>query len=144
MRNNVRLFACVIAHALFASRRCRISSVGIILTTEQRRFARDLRVNRTKPEDRLWQALRGRKLEGLKFRRQVHLLDYTVDFLCIERHLVVELDGAHHDDQRDYDTERTATIEAMRFMILRFPNEQVMGDLDPVWREIAAAVGKLD
>ncbi|MGJ4858946.1 endonuclease domain-containing protein [Labrys sp. La1] len=118
--------------------------MGIILATEQRRFARHLRVNRTKPEDRLWQALRGRKLEGLKFRRQVPLLDYTVDFLCIERHLVVELDGVHHDDQRDYDAKRAAAIEAMGFIVLRFPNEQVMGELDPVLRETAAAAGKLD
>lgn len=121
-----------------------ISTSDAALTTEQRYFARQLRANRTKPEDRLWQALRGRKLEGLKFRRQVPLAGYIVDFLCIERHLVVELDGAHHEDQHAYDAKRTAEIEAMGFIVLRFLNEEVAGDLDPALRQILAAVGMLD
>ncbi|MDQ0395425.1 endonuclease domain-containing protein [Labrys monachus] len=109
------------------------------MTTEPRSFARRLRASQTDVENRLWQALRGRKLDGLKFRRQVPLLAYTVDFLCAERRLIIELDGKQHDWHGAYDMERTAEIEAMGFMILRFRNEQLTGDLDPVLQEILQA-----
>ena len=64
------------------------------MTTEPRQFARNLRKAPTSAEDALWQALRDRRFQGLKFKRQVPLLGYTVDFLCFERKLIVEVDGA--------------------------------------------------
>ncbi|MDQ0395941.1 endonuclease domain-containing protein [Labrys monachus] len=109
------------------------------MTSEQRLFARQLRANQTDVEGRLWQALRGRRLQGLKFRRQVPLLAYTVDFVCLEKRLVIELDGKQHDWHREYDEERTAAIEASGFAVLRFTNEQLKGDLDPVLQEILRA-----
>ncbi len=59
------------------------------MTSEQRQFARRLRRQATEPEDILWSLLRDRRLDGLKFRRQL-LLGYTVDFVCIDRRLIVE------------------------------------------------------
>ncbi|MDQ0474549.1 endonuclease domain-containing protein [Labrys wisconsinensis] len=107
------------------------------MATEHRQFARHLRARATKAEDVLWQAVRGRRLAGLKFRRQVPLLAYTVDFLCIERRLIVELDGRHHGWSREYDAERTSELEARGFIVLRFPNALVFGDIDLVRSRIA-------
>ena len=102
------------------------------LTTTQRQFVRTLRRQATSAEDVLWQALRGRRLSGLKFRRQVPLLTSTVDFACIERRLVVELDGRQHEWQAEYDGKRTQEIGSQGFEIVRFANRDVLDDLDAV------------
>jgi very-short-patch-repair endonuclease len=82
------------------------------LTTEPRRFARHLRRHATAAEDKLWQALRSRRLAGLKWRRQVPLLAYTVDFLCVSAKLVVEVDGASHAVGRARSPDRRALTPA--------------------------------
>src|SRR5688500_18434105 len=67
-----------------------------------RAFARAMRDDSTKAENVLWQALRGRQLEGLKFKRQVPLDGYILDFVCFEARLIVEVDGGQHSEsQRD-------------------------------------------
>ncbi|AWN45980.1 hypothetical protein DK419_06355 [Methylobacterium terrae] len=109
------------------------------MAREPRQFARILRQQATSAEDRLWTALRGRRLHGLKFKRQVPLLLYTVDFLCLERKLIVELDGRQHEWHRDYDAKRTEEIERLGFCLLRFKNEDVLSDLDAVLHRIADA-----
>jgi very-short-patch-repair endonuclease len=111
-------------------------------TSEPRRFARDLRKVPTAAEDTLWQALRGRRLNGLKFKRQVPVLAYTVDFLCFERKLIVEIDGKQHDWYASYDRRRTEEIESQGFTVLRFTNEQVLTDLDFVLKTVAAAAAR--
>ena len=105
---------------------------------EHQHFARKLRRQATKPEDILWALLRGRRFGSVKFRRQVPLLDYTVDFLSFERRLVIELDGRQHDVQRDYDIARSDEIERHGFMLIRFRNEDVLNDLDAVIARIGA------
>ena len=110
------------------------------MTTEQRRFARKLRRQATPAEAVVWALLRDRRLDGLKFRRQVPLLRYTVDFLCIERRLIVELDGVQHDHEQDYDAARTQEIERHGFTVLRFTNRQVLDDRDAVVAAIRAAL----
>ena len=113
------------------------------MTTEQRRFARSLRVRSTRPEDVLWELVRDRGIDGLKFRRQVPLLAYTVDFICIDRKLIIELDGKQHGWERDYDAARTAEIERHGFVVLRFTNAQVLDDRDAVLAIIrSAAAGR--
>jgi very-short-patch-repair endonuclease len=102
------------------------------MTTEQRQFARDLRKAPTGAEDTLLQALRGRRFMNLKFRRQVPLLSYTIDFICLELRLALEIDGTHHDRQREYDRRRTKEIETQSFQLLRFSNDQVADDLQSV------------
>jgi very-short-patch-repair endonuclease len=111
------------------------------MTTEQQRFARRLRAQSTEPEDILWNLLRAGRLDGLKFRRQVPLLGYTVDFLCFQRKLVVELDGRQHDAEHDYDAARTLEIERHGFMVIRFRNEMVLNDRDAVVARIREAAG---
>jgi very-short-patch-repair endonuclease len=110
------------------------------MTTEHRRFARGLRTRQTKPEDILWDVLRGRRLDGLKFRRQVPLLSYTVDFVCSDRKLIVELDGRQHGWEASYDEIRTREIEQYGFKLIRFSNGQVLNDLDFVIGHIRDAV----
>ncbi|HZW47612.1 MAG TPA: DUF559 domain-containing protein [Microvirga sp.] len=109
------------------------------MVKEPRRFARNLRKTPTSAEDVLWQALRGRRCRGLKFRRQVPLLSYTVDFCCVERRLIVEIDGKQHEWYAEYDARRTQEIERHGFAIIRFTNGEVMSDLESVLTRIARA-----
>ncbi len=96
--------------------------------------ARALRVEQTPEERLLWDALRERKLEGCKFRRQHPLGSHILDFVCVERRLAVELDGAHHakEDQHRYDRERTEHLEQYGYRVIRFSNSAVLADLDSV------------
>lgn len=109
-----------------------------LMTTEQRSFARRLRRRATPAEEVAWALLRNRRLDGLRFRRQVPLLGYTVDF--IERRLIVELDGVQHDHEQEYDAARTQEIERHGFTVLRFANRQVLDDRDAVVAAIRSAL----
>jgi Uncharacterized protein conserved in bacteria len=109
------------------------------MTTEPRQFARNLRKVPTSAEDVLWQALRGRRFQGLKFKRQVPLLGYTVDFLCFERKLIAEVDGRQHGWFAEYDARRTEEIERNGFVVLRFTNADVSNDLESVLMRIGEA-----
>ena len=111
------------------------------MTTEQRQFARQLRGHATKPEYILWSLLRNRQLDGLKFRRQVPLLGYTVDFICVDRKLIVEIDGRQHRWEADYDAARTEEIERHGFKVVRFSNAEVVDDRDAVIAAIRRAIG---
>jgi len=114
------------------------------MTSEPRQFARRLRKTLTSAEDVLWQALRGRRFQNLKFKRQVPFLNYTVDFLCFERKLIIELDGKQHEWFSDYDAKRTEEIERHGFMVLRFTNGDVLSDLENVLMRIGRAVAYPD
>ena len=101
---------------------------------------RDARKAPTEPEHRLWQILRNRQLSGLKFRRQVWLGPYIVDFLCAQIALVVEIDGDTHaaPDAQAYDKRRTTLLEAEGYRICRFGNDDVMTNIDGVAAAIVA------
>jgi very-short-patch-repair endonuclease len=73
--------------------------------------AKELRNNPTEAERILWQHLRLRQLGGLKFRRQQPLGNYIVDFVCLGKRLVVEVDGGQHNSQHSYDEQRDAWLE---------------------------------
>lgn len=75
--------------------------------------ARRLRREQTRPEAILWALVRGRRLAGFKFRRQVPIDRYVADFVCAEARVIVELDGGFHDDEQTQirDLERTAILE---------------------------------
>lgn len=91
-----------------------------------RSFARAMRSDATKAENLLWQALRNRKLEGLKFRRQVPLDGYILDFVCFEARLIVEVDGGQHS-QSARDAVRDRHFESKGFRTLRVWNDEVTG-----------------
>ncbi|WP_127521235.1 DUF559 domain-containing protein [Mesorhizobium sp. Z1-4] len=100
-----------------------------------RRFAREMRADSTKAENLLWQALRNKQLEGLKFKRQVPMDGYIVDFVCFDARLIVEVDGSQHaESQRD--AARDSHFAAQGFRTLRFWNDEVERNLDSVCRTI--------
>jgi very-short-patch-repair endonuclease len=96
--------------------------------------AAPLRRNATDAEAALWLELRGRRLEGFKFKRQWTLGAYIVDFCCLERRLVVELDGGQHNEARD--ARRTAWLEGLGFRVIRFWNNDVLTNMDGVLETI--------
>jgi lysyl-tRNA synthetase class 2 len=90
----------------------------------------------------LWFRLRDRRLAGWKFKRQVPIDRFVVDFFCADAKLIVEIDGGQHDQQRDRDAERTATLEAMGYLVLRFWNHDVMRNTDGVVEEILRTISR--
>ncbi len=101
--------------------------------------ARLLRQTMTPAERALWEELRGRRLDGLKFRRQYPLGQFITDFACPERRLIVEVDGSVHDDQAEQDAARTEIFEDYGWRVIRFTNAEVLRDLGTVLERIAAA-----
>jgi very-short-patch-repair endonuclease len=99
--------------------------------------ARDLRARQTKAESLLWNVLRGRRLCRLKFRRQYPIPPFIVDFACIEKKLVIEIDGGYHDYVYANDLSRQARIEAEGWTVIRFSNEDVLEDVEAVAIAIA-------
>jgi very-short-patch-repair endonuclease len=99
--------------------------------------ARDLRKNLTPAEEYLWQALKSKQLNGLRFRSQHPVGNFILDFYCPSCKLVVEVDGNIHDDRQDYDLARTQVLEAYGYFALRFTNDEVLGDLATVLKKIA-------
>src|SRR5262249_49556234 len=103
--------------------------------------ARKLRNNPTDAELALWRQLRLRQFGGYKFRRQQSLGPYIVDFVCLEKRLVVEVDGGQHNEHAVYDAKRSAWLEAQGFHVLRFWNHEVLQQIEAVKETIARALG---
>jgi len=101
-------------------------------------FAKQLRQQQTDAEQSLWQVLRGRNLEGFKFRRQHPVGGYILDFYCHDAHLAIELDGGGHntDNQKLYDEERTKVLVGAGIKVVRFWNHDVLNSLESVLEEI--------
>ena len=108
-------------------------------TISEGRFQKALRRRMTDAERKLWHLLRGRQLEGLKFRRQHPFEDYILDFVCLEQKLVVEVDGGQHQECRN-DDRRTKALERAGFQVLRFWNHDVLQRSDAVVGRIAEVV----
>jgi adenine-specific DNA-methyltransferase len=103
--------------------------------------ARTLRKNPTDAERFLWRHLRLRQIGGYKFRRQQPLGRYIVDFVCLEKRLVVEIDGGQHSEQAAYDHKRSVWLEAQGFRILRFWDHEVLKHIEAVKQVIGQTVG---
>jgi len=104
------------------------------------RFARHLRGNMTDAERRLWLHLCGRQLDGCRFRRQHPMGPYVADFACLERRLIVEVDGGQHDDGPS-DASRNEWFRTQGFSVLRFWNNDVLNRTEDVLEEILKALG---
>jgi crossover junction endodeoxyribonuclease RuvC len=100
--------------------------------------ARQLRSNQTDVEKRLWAKLRAGALDGHKFRRQHAIGPFIADFVCVERRLVIELDGGQHALAKD--APRTAYLQQWGFRVLRYWNNEVSQNLDGVLTAIRAAL----
>ncbi len=97
-------------------------------------YAAPLRQRATDAERALWSALRGRRLQGFKFKRQWTLGAYIVDFCCLEARVIVEADGGQHGSERD--ARRTAWLEGQGYRLIRFWNNDVLTNLDGVLQTI--------
>ncbi len=94
-------------------------------------YSKAMRSQPTEAEKALWELLRGKKT-GFKFRRQHIVGDFIVDFLCLEKHLIIEVDGGYHNDPQvaENDELRSEILELQGYTILRFTNEQVLFDTE--------------
>ena len=107
----------------------------------QRQFAREMRAEPTNAERLLWQRLRHDiELVGSHFRRQAIIGPYIVDFASRRAKLVIELDGGQHDWQHESDALRSRCIEAAGYRVLRFWNNDVLGNIAGVLRLIQHAL----
>jgi very-short-patch-repair endonuclease len=108
-----------------------------------RRSLRDAaRINRKRPtasEEILWTALRGKHLDGLKFRRQHPVGPFVLDFFCAERRVAVEIDGGIHDQQLEADLRRQEAVERLGITFVRIPARMVERDLEESLDLIRAA-----
>ena len=102
-----------------------------------------LRNNMSDAEQALWNVLRGRRISGLKFRRQHPFGNYILDFVCLEKKLVIEVDGGQHGQQAAYDENRTQKLQAAGFRVLRFWNDEVLKEIESVKEKIWLAVQEL-
>ena len=100
--------------------------------SELTHLARNLRKRSTDAERLLWRHLRARQLDGLKFRRQQPIGNYIVDFVCLERGVVIELDGGQHASELQKDRKRDRWFEVEGFTVLRFWDNEVLTNTDGV------------
>lgn len=100
-------------------------------------FAKENRKNPTFAEKIVWNELRRNSL-GCKYRRQVVVGKYIVDFICIEKNLIIEIDGDSHEGKEEYDKNREDYLSGAGYQILRFKNEEVVNN----WTKCASEIRK--
>jgi very-short-patch-repair endonuclease len=110
----------------------------MISTAIRRATAKKLRSNTTPHERSLWRALKEIPAAGTHFRRQAPIGPYVVDFFCPAAHLIIELDGGHHNDDETAkrDHERQLWLEREGYRVIRFWNSEITGDLNAVLERI--------
>ena len=109
------------------------------ITPELQQAAWRLRDRMTPAEEALWEALRDKQFNGLKFRRQHPVEQFILDFYCPRFKLVVELDGSVHDTRSEEDAARTEHLKAFGYRVIRFRNDEVLKNLPDVLTHIAEA-----
>ncbi len=105
--------------------------------------ARELRRNQTDAEALLWSKLRSRRLAGHKFRRQVPVGPFVVDFACTEMGLAVEIDGGQHAGATGKDEKRTGFLERRGYRVIRFWNHEVLSETEAVLARLLEVLNKL-
>ena len=108
-------------------------------------FARELRKNQTASEIFLWQHLKNiQTIPKIRFRRQHPILHFIADFYCHKAKLIIEIDGGYHEtpEQYYYDKSRQAELESLGLKVIRFTNEQVLGDIKNTLNKIDTELKK--
>ncbi|MBL0543320.1 endonuclease domain-containing protein [Aeromonas caviae] len=97
-------------------------------------FARCMRREATLAEQKLWLQLRDRRLAGVKFRRQMPIGPYIVDFISLEQRLIIEVDGSQHNEPagRQHDGARTTYLNQQGFRVIRVWNNDVLSRMEAV------------
>ena len=98
--------------------------------------AKSLRTDMTDCEQRLWYYLRAKRFENIKFKRQVPIGDFIVDFVSKKNKIIIELDGSQHMEQVDYDKNRTKYLENLGYKIIRFYDNDIIENIDGVLETI--------
>src|SRR5258706_1228353 len=86
----------------------------------------------TDAEKKFWWQVRAKRLGGFKFKRQFPIGPYIADFVCLERRLIIELDGNQHSEQEEYDAARTVFLEAKGYRVIRFCNYSALTNMEGV------------
>ncbi|MDD4928453.1 MAG: endonuclease domain-containing protein [Gallionella sp.] len=102
--------------------------------------AKILRRNQTDAERRLWYHLRAHRFMGIKFKRQKPAGRFIVDFICSEEKLIIELDGGQHAESVDYDQQRDSWLRGEGYTVLRFWDNEVLGEMERVLEQIRLAL----
>jgi very-short-patch-repair endonuclease len=102
--------------------------------------ARSLRKSFTDAELKLWRLLKNRSLKNFKFRRQHPVGPYIADFACLERKLIIELDGGQHAEKASYDSRRTTYLESTGYRVIRFWDNDVLTNTESVVQAIHDAL----
>ena len=116
--------------------------VGQRVDAVKKERAQALRTQMTEEEGVLWQRLRANRLDGFHFRRQQIIDGFIVDFYCHAVGLVIEIDGAIHEQQVDYDAERDRILKARGLNVIRIPNAEIRENLDGVLQTISTDLRK--
>lgn len=113
---------------------------------QNRTFAKSMRSAMTEAELKLWNEVRGNRLMGMKFRRQMPIGGYIADFTCPPLKLIIEIDGSQHGSERNVqaDAIRTAALENLGWTVLRFWNDDVMKDIGGVCQHIVGVAAQAD
>ena len=99
-------------------------------------LAKKLRQQSTDTEQLLWKHLRAHRMAGYKFKRQVVIEPYIVDFACLEARLIVEADGGQHLEQVENDLKRSISLESLGYKVIRFWNHEILNDIHSVLERI--------
>ena len=126
----------------FAKRRPRVFTSSSEQWSVIKTTARDHRQEMTEAEQQIWTIVRGRRLAGLKFRRQHAIGRFIVDFICIEHKLIVEVDGKIHESSYDEDKERQNYLQNLGYKVIRFSNDEVTSNILSIKERIINAIGK--
>ena len=106
--------------------------------------AKKLRIEQTEFEEIIWQHLRAKRLNGIKFRRQVPVGIYILDFVALSKKLVVEIDGSQHIElQQAYDNVRTEYLKQNGYTVLRFYNNDITNNIYSVLNKIVDTYNNL-
>jgi very-short-patch-repair endonuclease len=112
--------------------------IKIKLPDEILKSTRNLRRNSTPQEIIVWSRLKNRSFHNLKFRRQHRIGKYTADFICLERKLIIEIDGWQHQEEKHkiHDEERTKYLKRNGYKVVRFWNNEINNNLEGVFLKI--------
>lgn len=118
--------------------------IGQKVSPEKIKRAKELRQNMTPAEKTLWEHLKAKRFNNLKFRRQQVIEGFIVDFYCHSFGLIIEVDGEVHDKQVEYDIEREKILLAKDLHILRFTNQQVIDNIESVLNKVTEKIEDIE
>lgn len=106
----------------------------------KREFAKFLRKNTTPQEKIMWALLKEKQMYNLRFRRQSPIGPYIVDFVCLQRKIIIEIDGRYHEYKKEYDHSRDTFLQSIGYTVIRCSNFEVETDVQSVLQKIGRII----